>query len=82
MTLEKLRLVRDAKPFQAFTIRMADGRSFQVPHRDFLAVPPAGRAAHIAFVYNENGAANILDVMLMTELDWTAGQTASGENAG
>jgi hypothetical protein len=35
--------VRDAlhrQPFRAFTCRLADGRSIQVPHPDFVAVSP------------------------------------------
>jgi hypothetical protein len=47
---------------------MAGGRSFEVRHRDFLLVGPNGRTA---FVFSPSGTEfNILDVMLMTELEF------------
>lgn len=69
MTLEQLRSAHRDTPFRPFTIRMADGRSFPIPHPDFLHVFPTGR---IAVVWREDGTASILDVYLMTELDLAA----------
>jgi len=42
MTIEQLRTTLRANPFQPFTVRMADGRQFPIPHPDFLtqARPP------------------------------------------
>jgi hypothetical protein len=48
MTIEKLRAVLLATPFRPFTIRMADGRSFPIPHPDFLFITPAGRTVIVA----------------------------------
>jgi len=66
MTTEQLRSTRDAIPFLPFSLHLADGRSFRVPHRDYLLISPHGR---IAFVFRtENEAFNIVDVMLITDL--------------
>lgn len=65
MTKEHLRFLRDTAPFKPFTIHMADGRSFPVPHRDFLTISPAGRTI---IVFDQNDTMHLLDLLLMTEL--------------
>jgi hypothetical protein len=46
---------------------MADGRSFELQHHDFLLLGPNNRTA---FVFSPSGAEfSILDVMLMTETE-------------
>ena len=40
MTVELLRKMHRARPFEPFDIHVADGRSLPVPHPKFLAVPP------------------------------------------
>lgn len=67
MTTEQLRAAQHSSPFRPFKIRMADGRTFAVPHPDFLSVAPVGRTV---IVYQADGAASILDLLLMTELEW------------
>jgi hypothetical protein len=62
-------------PFRPFTIRMADGRSFDVAHRDFVAQSPSGRTA-IAFQSDEGYS--VLDLLLMSELEIHA---ANGRSA-
>lgn len=69
MTAQQLRDVQQAKPFRPFTMHMADGRSFQVPHPEFLLVAPSGRTA---VFYDEKDSLNILDVMLMTRIETTS----------
>jgi hypothetical protein len=66
MTIEQLRTTHRATPFQPFTIRMADGRHFLIPHPDFLSMSPSGRTA---VVYHADGSASIVDLLLMTELE-------------
>jgi len=65
MTVDQLRGVRDASPFQPFVIHLADGRSFRVMHRDYLLISPGGRTA---IVYHTDEAFSILDLLLVTEL--------------
>lgn len=68
MTTEQLRNAHKARPFQPFTLRMADGRTFFIPHQDFMLVSPSGRTA---VVYNEDDSASIVDLLLMTEIEFS-----------
>ena len=65
MTIQQLRAVHRAVPFHQFTVYMADGRSFNVPHPDFLSMSPTGRTV---IIYEENDEFSILDLLLMTEI--------------
>ncbi len=51
MTIQQLRSAHRAAAFQPFTIHMADGRTFPVPHPDFLSMSPSGRTV---IIYQEN----------------------------
>lgn len=66
MTIEQLRTTLGTKPFQPFAVRMADGRKFPIPHPDFLSMSPVGRTA---VIFHPDGAASIVDLLLMTELE-------------
>lgn len=69
MTSQELRAVMQAIPFRPFIIRMADGRSFEVRHPDFLLVGPNGRTA---FAFGPSGNEfSILGVLLMTEIEFS-----------
>ena len=65
MSIDELRKLREANPFLAFTIRLADGRSYRVNHRDYLSTSPVGRTV---IVYGEDGGFDILDMLLVTVL--------------
>jgi hypothetical protein len=73
MTIEQLRTTHHATPFQPFTIRMADGRHFLIPHPDFLSMSPSGRTA---VIFHADGSASIVDLLLMTELELSAPATS------
>jgi hypothetical protein len=68
MTIEQLKRVHNASPFRPFVIHAADGRSFSVPHRNFLSHTPGGRTL---IVYSEDDAEDfsILDLLLVTEIE-------------
>ncbi len=66
MTTEQFRSTLHLQPFRPFTIRMADGRSFEVPHPDFVAQSPSGRTI-VAF--QDDDSYSLLDLLLMTEVD-------------
>ncbi len=66
MTAEQLRAVREANPFRPFTIHLTDGRSYTVPHRDFVSQSPGGRTI---IVYRADEAFSIVDLYLVTELE-------------
>ena len=75
MTIEQLRRTHRATPFQPFTIRMADGRQFPIPHPDFLSMSPSGRTA---VIFHPDDSASIVDLLLMTEPEPSpAARTAS-----
>lgn len=66
MTIEQLRRTHGATSFRPFTIRMADGWQFLVPHPDFLSMSPSGRTA---VIFHPDDSASIVDLLLMTELE-------------
>ncbi len=66
MTIQQLRAAHRATPFKSFTVHMADGRSFNVPHPDFLFMSPSGRTV---IIHQEDEEFNILDLLLMTEIE-------------
>jgi hypothetical protein len=73
MTGEQFRGTLHLQPFRPFTIRMADGRSFQVSHPDFVAQSPSGRTV---IVFQPDESYSVLDLLLMTELLVSNGQHA------
>jgi hypothetical protein len=66
MTLEEVRSVVHAAPFQSFAMHLAGG-SFRIPHPDFIAIPAAGRTVA---VYKEGERSHtIVDLLLVTKLE-------------
>ena len=65
MTIEEMRELWKAEPFQRFIIHLADGRQIPVRHREFLAMSPSGRTA---IVYQPDDSHNIIDLLLVTDL--------------
>jgi hypothetical protein len=66
MTLNQIRNLYEAHPFQPFVIHLADGRAVPVHHRQFLASAPSGRTV---IVYQPDDSFNIVDLLLMTDLE-------------
>lgn len=66
MTIEQMRGVYDATPFQPFVIHLADGRAVPVHHRDFIMAVPSGRTL---FVCQPDDTVNIIDLLLVTDLE-------------
>jgi hypothetical protein len=66
MTTEQFQATLHQSPFQPFTIRMADGRAFEVSHRDFVSRSPSGRTV---IVHHNNENYSVLDLLLMTEVE-------------
>lgn len=75
MTIEKFQATLHLQPFRPFTIRMADGRTFDAMHPDFVAHSPSGRTV---IIMQPDEGYSVLDLLLMTELEV---QTANGRNA-
>ncbi len=66
MTTEQFRSTLHLQPFRPFTIRMADGRTFDVAHPDFVAQSPTGRTV---IIFQTDESYSLLDMLLMTELE-------------
>ena len=49
-----------------FTLRMADGREYPVPHRDHISLPPN---ASYVIVYDDEGRFTVLPLLTMTGLE-------------
>ena len=54
MTAEVIRDALRASPFIPFAMRLVDGRSFQVDHSDFVAIPPGRPRVVVAFTATDN----------------------------
>ena len=67
MTINSLREVLDKVPFRPFAIRLADGRSLEVPHPDFITVTGGGRTAIVSSQVEKRYS--IVDLLLVTELE-------------
>jgi hypothetical protein len=70
MTVEQFRNTIRQQPFRPFTIRMVDGRSFEVAHPDFVAQSPSGRTV---IVVQPDESYSVLDLLLTSELEVRAG---------
>jgi hypothetical protein len=77
MTIEQLRNLYNAQPFQPFLMHLADGRNIPVRHREFLMPSPSGRTV---IVYQPDDCFNIFDLLLVTDLEVTS-NAASPESA-
>ncbi len=51
-----------------FTVRLADGRAYEVPHRDYISLPP--KNATVAVVYENDGTVHVLPLLTMTGLTY------------
>lgn len=67
MTVEEFKAALEANPFRPFTMRLPDARALPIHHRDFVFVAPKGRTL---IVYKPDGACNIVDVMLVSDLQF------------
>jgi hypothetical protein len=65
MTIDQIRKLHQAKPFQPFAIHLADGRAFPVEHPEVLAIIPPGRTIVVGL---NDGTAEIVDLLLVTSL--------------
>jgi hypothetical protein len=74
MTSEQLKATLRRQPFQPFTIRMVDGRTFHVSHPEWVFVSPSGRTA---VIFEPDDSHSVLDLMLMNELQIPADPTGT-----
>ncbi len=77
MTIEQLRTVYRAQPFRPFVLHLADGRQIPVQHPEFIMTVPSGRTI---FVVQPDDTANIIDLLLVTDIELQPAVQPSGGN--
>jgi len=65
MTIEQLREMHQARPFQPFDIYLADGRTLTVDHPEFLSQSRTGRTIAVS---KPDDATEIVDLLLVVSL--------------
>jgi hypothetical protein len=72
MNIEQLRKALRAQPFQPFTICLADGREFLIPHPECVIISPdATRSFGVAGPKEEY---RIVNLLLASSLDFVNGK--------
>ncbi|HET6576129.1 MAG TPA: hypothetical protein VFG68_21180 [Fimbriiglobus sp.] len=57
------------RPFRPFIIHLAGGRAIPVRSPEFIQVPPE-REGRLIVVENLNGSAHVIDLLLVTDLEF------------
>jgi hypothetical protein len=65
VTIEQIKRLYEAQPFQPFVIHLASGREVAVPHREFMWAAPSGRTI---FVELPDESVDIIDLLLVTDV--------------
>jgi len=74
MTIEQLMQMQRAQPFRAYRIHLADGRSLEVAHPDFVARSPSGRTV---IVYKIDETFEVVDLLLVSSHEVMNGKETS-----
>jgi hypothetical protein len=64
MTLERMQALDRAKPFQPFTLHIADGGEVNVKSPEFMSFSPSGR---MITVNEPDDSVRFIDLLLVTE---------------
>jgi hypothetical protein len=80
MTINELRDIRDTKPFQPVRIHLADGRTFDVRHPEFMYVPP-GRLARTFVLTDRDGFMQWFNILLVSSVEQINGQSRRRKSA-
>ena len=67
MTPDEIRKLLRAAPFRPFRLNLADSRSFEVPHPEFVAIQPAGRWI-VVVAPNELGGYEVVNLPLIVSM--------------
>ena len=73
MTINQIRKLHQAKPFQPFRINLADSRSLVVAHSELLAINEGGRT--VIVVTGDENLYEVVDLLLVTSLEVLNGHT-------
>ena len=70
MTIERLQLVHQTRPFKPFTLHMADGKSIRVTHPEALAYTPSGRTI---FLVKPDDSVHHIDLLMVVRIEVSNG---------
>ena len=73
MDIAGIREALHKQPFKPFTIRLADGRSLEVPHPDFVAL-----SKRRIVVVAEDDSWSVVEPLLVVSLDYASTKTKGG----
>lgn len=74
MTIERIKELYNAQPFQPFVLHLADGREIPVHHREFIMAAPSGRTL---IVCQPDDTLNIIDMLLVTDVEMNLSRNGS-----
>jgi hypothetical protein len=57
-----------------FSIQMADGKEYRVPHRDYISIPPKGA---FVVVFDDQAHAFVLPLLTMTGLTYNISEAGT-----
>jgi hypothetical protein len=66
VTVDDLRALLRIQPFSVFNLHLSDGRTFEVPHPDYLLIPP--ERSTIVFVFHKGGSWDIVYLKQITSV--------------
>jgi len=76
MTIEQVRKLHQARPFQPFRMHLADSRSLDVVHPELLAISEPGRT--VIVVTGDESLYKVVDLLLVTSLEVLNGRAKPG----
>lgn len=76
MTIEQVRKLHQARPFQPFRMHLADSRSLDVVHPELLAISEPGRT--VIVVTGDESLYKVVDLLLVTSLEVLNGRAKAG----
>jgi hypothetical protein len=68
MTIDKVRSLYSAEPFQPFVMHLADGRNIPVLSREFISTVPSGRTVVVS---DSDDHVHMIDSLPVTDLEGT-----------
>jgi hypothetical protein len=77
VTIDQLRKLHQARPFQAFRMHLADSRSLDVVHPELLAISEPGRT--VIVVTGDKSLYEVVDLLLVTSLEVLNGRVKSAK---
>jgi hypothetical protein len=75
MTIDQVRRLHRAQPFQPFRIHLADSRYLDVVHPELLAISQSGRT--VIVVTGDENLYEVVDLLLVTSLEVLNGRGRS-----